>query len=38
LGLVCKQPGKHAYKQATVERVDIPMILPPYNPTHPKAN
>jgi len=22
LGLVCKQPGKHAYKQATVERAD----------------
>lgn len=27
LGLVCKQPGKHAYKQATVERVDIPNHL-----------
>ncbi len=24
LGLVCKQPGSHAYKQATVERVDVP--------------
>ncbi len=24
LGLVCEQPGSHAYKQATVERVDIP--------------
>lgn len=34
LGLVCKQPGKHAYKQATVERVDIPNHLnprPPYS-------
>ena len=27
LGLVCKQPGSHAYKQATVERVDIPNYL-----------
>jgi putative transposase len=27
LGLICKQPGKHAYKQATVERVDIPHRL-----------
>ena len=27
LGLVCKQPGPHAYKQATVERVDIPNHL-----------
>ena len=27
LVLVCKQPGKHAYKQATVERVDIPNRL-----------
>lgn len=27
LGLVCKQPGSHAYKQATVERVDIPNHL-----------
>ena len=27
LRLVCKQPGKHAYKQATVERVDIPNYL-----------
>lgn len=23
LGLVCKQPGRYAYKQATVERIDI---------------
>lgn len=27
LGLICKQPGPHAYKQATVERVDIPNHL-----------
>jgi len=27
LGLICKQPGKHAYKQATVERLDIPNRL-----------
>ena len=27
LGLVCKQPGPHAYKQATVERLDIPNVL-----------
>src|SRR5680860_230417 len=27
LGLVCKQPGPHAYKQATVERPDIPNRL-----------
>lgn len=27
LGLICKQPGPHAYKQATVERVDIPNRL-----------
>ena len=27
LGLICKQPGNHAYKQATVERVDIPNRL-----------
>ena len=27
LGLLCKQPGSHAYKQATVERVDIPNHL-----------
>ncbi|WP_126450541.1 IS3 family transposase [Pseudomonas fluorescens] len=27
LGLVCKQPGSHAYKQATVERPDIPNRL-----------
>ncbi|MDI3326897.1 IS3 family transposase [Pontibacterium granulatum] len=26
-GLVCKQPGPHAYKQATVERPDIPNVL-----------
>ncbi|OKR20918.1 transposase, partial [Pseudomonas aeruginosa] len=27
LGLVSKQPGSHAYKQATVERPDIPNRL-----------
>lgn len=27
LGLTCKQPGPHAYKQATVERPDIPNLL-----------
>lgn len=27
LGLICKQPGPHAYKQATIERPDIPNIL-----------
>jgi len=27
LGLVCKQPGAHAYKHATVERLDIPNRL-----------
>tara|TARA_R100000935_G_scaffold25172_1_gene44914 strand:+ start:336 stop:1193 length:858 start_codon:yes stop_codon:yes gene_type:complete len=27
LGLVSKQPGRHAYKSATVERVDIPNHL-----------
>ena len=27
LGLICKQPGPHAYKQATVERADIPNHL-----------
>lgn len=27
LGLICKQPGPHAYKQATVGRVDIPSLL-----------
>ncbi|NKI72811.1 IS3 family transposase [Collimonas pratensis] len=27
LGLICKQPGRHAYKQATVERIDIPNWL-----------
>jgi len=27
LGLICKQPGKHAYKQATVERINIPNHL-----------
>jgi putative transposase len=26
-GLVCKQPGPHAYKNATVERPDIPNHL-----------
>ena len=27
LELVSKQPGSHAYKKATVERLDIPNIL-----------
>ena len=27
LNLICKQPGPHAYKRATVERLDIPNIL-----------
>ena len=27
LGLICKQPGPHKYKQATVERLDIPNVL-----------
>ncbi len=27
LGLICKQPGPHAYKQAAVERPDIPNHL-----------
>jgi putative transposase len=27
LGLVCKQPGSHRYKHATVERPDIPNLL-----------
>ena len=27
LQLVCKQPGPHAYKNATVERADIPNVL-----------
>ena len=27
LGLVSKQPGSHAYKRATVERLDIPNTL-----------
>src|SRR5690625_6248270 len=27
LGLVCKQPGAHAYKHAIVERLDIPNRL-----------
>lgn len=27
LVLICKQPGRHAYKQATVERIDIPNRL-----------
>ena len=27
IGLICKQPGPHAYKRATVERPDIPNVL-----------
>ncbi|EGL53841.1 hypothetical protein MAMP_00061 [Methylophaga aminisulfidivorans MP] len=27
LGLICKQPGPHAYKLATIERPDIPNVL-----------
>lgn len=27
LGLTCKQSGPHAYKQATIERPDIPNVL-----------
>jgi len=27
LGLICKQPGPHAHKQATMERVDLPNHL-----------
>ena len=27
IGLICKQPGPHTYKQATVERLDIPNVL-----------
>ena len=27
MGLICKQPGPHAYKWATVERLDIPNVL-----------
>ncbi len=27
LGLICKQPGRYAYKQTTVERIDIPNHL-----------
>ena len=27
IGLICKQPGPHAYKRATVERLDIPNVL-----------
>ena len=27
IGLICKQPGPHAYKQATVERLDIPNVI-----------
>lgn len=27
LGLICKQPGNHAYKHATVERIDVPNRL-----------
>jgi putative transposase len=26
-GLLCKQPGPHPYKQATVELLDIPNVL-----------
>jgi len=36
LGLICKQPGPHAYKQATVERPDIPNRLNrKFNVSHP---
>ncbi|HFX0589504.1 TPA: IS3 family transposase [Pseudomonas aeruginosa] len=36
LGLVSKQPGSHAYKQATVERPDIPSRLnPEFATEHP---
>ncbi len=36
LGLICKQPGPHAYKQATVERPDIPNHLDrQFNPVRP---
>lgn len=35
-GLICKQPGPHAYKQATVERPDIPNHLDrQFNPDRP---
>jgi len=27
VGLICKQPGPHAYKRVTVARVDIPNVL-----------
>jgi len=27
LGLICKQPGRHTYKRATVERINIPNHL-----------
>ena len=27
LGLICKQPGSHAHKGATIERVDVPNRL-----------
>ena len=27
VGLICKQPGPHAYKRATVEHLDIPNVL-----------
>ncbi len=27
LGLICKQPGRHTYKQVTVERIDTPNRL-----------
>jgi len=26
-GLICRQPGGHAYRQTTVERIDIPNHL-----------
>lgn len=35
-GLICKQPGPHAYKQATIERPDIPNHLNrQFNPDRP---
>ncbi|GAA3535587.1 hypothetical protein GCM10022394_13980 [Zobellella aerophila] len=41
LGLVCKQPGSHAYKTATVERLDIANRLnrefTPGSPINPGA-
>ncbi len=27
LDFICKQPGRHAYKRATVEQIDIPNHL-----------